>query len=538
MTETKVIIFNIFLSSVFILVFGVSDIIVTNHPKCTQMAKHYIKQHTKITPTELSIIISVCESIVNPQDSGLGGGFQAVIYNGRCSKSMYVNSRERAPAAYSHEEQKEFGLIGVPSMLKGYEFLYNLRVCGSGPVLAWRALFTSNIELARTGWTITNTTKRVIGRLLTIEHSLKIDSATNTMKNPKLAKTLEIIANEGPSSSLYKIDGHLHNEMMADLNAVNSFIQSSDLLTYEVDVSKPFNKTCLGYNLATTRIPGSGSTFIMGCMIVEAAFDRLKDLSYEKRFLFMYHTIRYMYSLKPYLRSRHFNLSTLLSNTEQMANDILNNLDQRWEQIPIQKFGNYKMTIDPPRHRRQTGTTNIIIKRGKYAITMTSTVNWSWGVKLFSDRLGIFYNNQLKDFGEVGEPNYPAPGKQPQSAISALIMSSKRNNPVFQIGSAGGSKIIGSIFNTFFNYFVNNMTLDEANRKPRCIPTYTGHAEKIYCEMEIEESIRRAFKNLNKEIKYEKEGGYAAVTASSTLRNGPEGAFDFRRGGEVYIDKY
>lgn len=537
MSKKNVIFLNLLFSSVIKLVSGVSEIVVTNHPKCTQMAKDYITKHD-VTPPELAIIISVCESIVNPQDAGLGGGFQAVIYNGQCRKSLYLNSREVAPAAYDPAVERQYGKIGVPSMLKGYEYLYNMTLCGVTPALAWKELFTQNIQLAKTGWTITNTTKRVMTRLSTMSHSLEINSQTNIMKNPKLSKTLEIIANEGPSSSLYKVNGFLHNQMMADMHAANSFIQSSDLLKYDVKHSTPFPKPCLGYNIATTRIPGSGSTFIMGCKIVEAAYDRLINLSYEKRFLFMYHTIRYMYSLKPYLRSKHFNLSELLDNTGQIANDILNSLDRSWDLTTIRTFGNYKMVIDPPRHRRQTGTTNIIIKRAKYAISMTSTINWSWGSKLYSDRLGIFYNNQLNDFGAVGEPNGPMPEKQPQSAISALILYSNRSNPVFQIGSAGGSKIIGSIFNTFFNYFVNNMTLLEANSKPRCIPKYSGHTEKIYCESEVQESVKKAFHNFNMQIKFEKEGGYAAVTACSTLRNRPEGAYDIRRGGEVYINTY
>uniref|UniRef100_A0A336LEV1 CSON008058 protein n=1 Tax=Culicoides sonorensis TaxID=179676 RepID=A0A336LEV1_CULSO len=483
------------------LVFG-SDIVVSNIEKCAEMAKYYIETHN-VTTAELAIIVSTCEGVKGPCGSGLGGGFQATIYNGNCNKTLYLNARERAPTQYDPNDTRAVAYIGVPSTLKGYEYLYKMNMCGTHPVLPWKDLFTKNIKFAE-----------------------ELSEAT-------LAQTLRRIADEGPVSSLYKKDGYLHKKMVADLTEVNSHVKSSDILGYTVKTLKPFRHTCLSYKVATTRIPGSGSTFILGCKIVTAALPKLYNLSPEKRFLFMYHTLRYMYSLKPYLRSKHVDIGEIFDNSELIAKSILRKIDKPWTKKTITQFGNYTMRINPPRHRRKVGTANMVMKRGKYAISLTATINYGCGSGLKSPRLGFYYNNQLRDFDDSETPNRPAGQKNPQSAISATVLYSKRNNPVFQIGSAGGSYIIGSIFNTFYNYFVNNMTLVNANKAGRCLPLYNGHDETLRCESTVSENIKSIFKGFGFSESFNSKSGQ--VTACSTARKKPEAAFDHRRGGGIYI---
>lgn len=421
-------------------------------------------------------------------------------------------------------------------MLKGYQTLYEMDLCGVKPSLAWKDLFTENIKLAENGWDVLPNTKKLLTKLRSVDHTLEIFDDDNQMKNPTLSKTLKRIADEGPSSSMYKNNGYLFEKVISDLEGADSFITFNDLLSYTTDTKDTFEYSCLDYTIATTRIPGSGTTLILGCKIVDAAFHQLKYMSYEKKFLFMYHSLRYMYSLKPYLRSKHFNLRDLLDNSGIMARNILQAIERNelWDHTPISHFGNYQINDPRVRHKREFGTTNIVLRRGKSAITMTSTVNWYFGSKLYSKSLGIFYNNQLKDFDDVATPNGPKPGKTPQSSTSSTIMYSKDKNPVFQIGAAGGSKMIGAIFNTFFNYFVNNMTLEEANKETRCTPQYSENREKVLCERDIPEAIKNMFVQLSVPFEISKDD-IGGVTASSTVRTNLEAVFDVRRGGLTYI---
>lgn len=512
-----------------------TDIIVSNHPVCTEMGIKYIKEYD-VTVSELAIIVSVCEGIVNPQYSGLGGGFMAVVYDGSCKdKPISLNSREKAPAAYDSDSRRKYGEIGVPSMLKGYETLYEMKLCGKKPKLEWIDLFTENIKLAKHGWVISLNTKKLLPRIKNVDHTLNISLNEDWMNNPTLSKTLERIANEGPLSSLYQENGYLFNQVLNDLQTANSFISSNDLLQYTADTSETFEHRCLNYTIATSRIPGSGSTLILGCKIINEALSDLNGFSDEQKFLFMYHTLRHMYSVKPYLRSKFFNLTTFLENSDIIAREIVELVKRKlkWDLEPFRKFGNYIINDDRVRFKREFGTTNIVLRRGKSAITMTSTVNWYFGSRLCSKDLGIFYNNQLKDFDYKNTPNGPKGGKTPQSSTTATILYSEKGNPVFQIGAAGGSKMIGVVFNTFFNYFIRKMDLKSANEMGRCTPQYLNQQETILCEKNVEEKVKKMFKDIGMNVTYTDEllGG---VTASSTVHNKPEAVFDIRRGGSSF----
>uniref|UniRef100_A0A336N384 CSON010230 protein n=1 Tax=Culicoides sonorensis TaxID=179676 RepID=A0A336N384_CULSO len=529
------------LTALFILALGATDIIVTNHPRCTEMAKNYILNHN-VTPPELAIIISVCEGIVNPQYSGFGGGFLATIFNGYCANynidpTRVVNAREKAPSNFV-PNAGEFSEIGVPGTLKGFSMLYDMsqrmRACGVDPKLEWKDLFTENIKLAETGWNETPHYKKNWHELGNAPHPF-ISIAQGKIKNEKLANTLRDIANEGPYSSLYRPNGFFHRTVMNELRSVNSQISSNDILAYDVPARYADKNLCFNYTIIGSDLPGSGASFVLGCKIVEAAYGTLQTLTREERTLFMYHVLRYMYSLKPHLKSANVQnvLQRIYGDASKIANYILNSFDKPWSTEPIKKFGSF-VIHENVRHKREHGTTNIVIRRGKFAVTMTSTINYAWGSKL-SSSLGFFYNNQLKDFDDVGSPNEPRPNSTPQSSTSAMILYSKKLNPVLQIGAAGGSKMIGSIFNTFFNYIVNNMTLVNANNAPRCMPFYRNKVESVYCEKEISRALKNKFKDIGKKIVYATER-FGGVTASSTFRKKPEAAFDERRDGSVYIN--
>uniref|UniRef100_A0A336MV43 CSON008057 protein n=1 Tax=Culicoides sonorensis TaxID=179676 RepID=A0A336MV43_CULSO len=534
--------FFILIFQILVDVQAVSDIIVTNAKVCTDMGKHYIERFDA-NPLELAIIISTCEGIVNPQYSGFGGGFLATIFNGYCATynnsdpALVVNARERAPSNF-FPNAGEFSEIGVPGTLKGFAMLYLMsqwmRVCGVQPKLEWKDLFTENIKLAETGWNETPHFKKNWHELGNAPHPF-ISIAEGKIINQALANFLEHIAIEGPYSCFYRPNGFFHSIVMSELLSVNSQISSNDILAYDVPARYADKNLCFNYTIIGSDLPGSGATFVLGCKIVEAAYGTLKTLTREERTLFMYHVLRYMYSLKPHLKSPNVQnkLQQIYGDATNIANHILNSFESAWNPKRIKKFGSF-VIHENVRHKREHGTTNIVIRRGKFGITMTSTINNAWGSKLASS-LGFFYNNQLKDFDDVGSPNEPRPNSTPQSSTSAMILYSKKMNPVLQIGAAGGDEIIGAIFNTFFNYIVNNMTLVNANKAPRCMPRYRNNVESVYCEKEINRALKKKFKDFGKKIVYATER-FGGVTASSTFRNKAEAAFDERRDGSVYIN--
>lgn len=167
------------------------------------------------------------------------------------------------------------------------------------------------------------------------------------------------------------------------------------------------------------------------------------------------------------------------------------------------------------------------------SLLFKNKVNSYYGSKYFSRRLGFPYNDQLNDFDGFGTPNRPGAQRMPQSATSAVIFYSSKNNPVFQIGAAGGSKMIGAIFNTFFNFFVNGMGLKKANKAPRCTPTYRGLDEHAVCETNVSEAVKEKLRSLGVSLTISQQG-FGGVTTASTIKK-QEADYDVRRGGEAFI---
>ena len=48
---------------------------------------------------DAAIAILICEGVVNPQGTGVGGGFTMTIYDKSSGKAHTINAREYAPAA-------------------------------------------------------------------------------------------------------------------------------------------------------------------------------------------------------------------------------------------------------------------------------------------------------------------------------------------------------------------------------------------------------------------------------------------------------
>lgn len=230
------------------------------------------------------------------------------------------------------------------------------------------------------------------------------------------------------------------------------------------------------------------------------------------------------------------------------------------------------------------GTTNVIVKKGKRAIVATSSINHSYGSGIASSRLGIFYNNVLRDFtpntwyqriwlrnGTKKFRRFPNRIRThfvPSSSMGCtLLINPATNNPVFGIGAAGGFKITGAIFNTLWNYFVHGLSLNNSIKRLRLITkmNYKSNTSELWYELPphinaslIASKNNRPFKELNLNfsnsdlphsieffyryrtelnVMFIKEAGYSAVTAFTTLRGVAMGSYDHRRGGEAYIYK-
>lgn len=82
---------------------------------------------------------------------------------------------------------------------------------------------------------------------------------------------------------------------------------------------------------------------------------------------------------------------------------------------------------------RDHGTSHLcVVDADRNAVSLTSTVNWSFGAKVLSPSTGIVLNNEMDDFCTPTEvtpdhlppapANFIEPGKRPLSSMTPIIV--------------------------------------------------------------------------------------------------------------------
>ena len=123
--------------------------------------------------------------------------------------------------------------------------------------------------------------------------------------------------------------------------------------------------------------------------------------------------------------------------------------------------------------RDRNNTTHIsVIDENKNAVSLTTTLEDSYGVGMGSEELGFIFNNEMGDFNPVANltnengligtlPNLIEPEKRMLSSMTPTIIA-KNNLPYIIIGSPGGRTIINTVFQTISNIIDYKMSLKEA----------------------------------------------------------------------------
>ncbi|XP_044740560.1 glutathione hydrolase 1 proenzyme-like [Chrysoperla carnea] len=524
------------------------NVVVTNNPDCTDIANQLIAKGGNAR--EVFIAVSLCEGMVHPQDAGLGGGFQAVYYRktkkGR-RKALYINAREKSPsnATFADYQIKDGNSIGIPSVLKGYETLYNIDK--EKNKLKWSEIIAPVIKLCEKGFQMSNTARSMFNYFNPFRHydqQIQIDMQTNVLKNPLFCKLLRQISADGPSSSMYKKNGKLHKLVLKDLRETSSFLTSKDIRNYKVKVKKPATGKFGKYTVYTTRVPGSGYAVLFALKMMDRVKSLMKkDATEAEKIVYLLKILKYTYAFQPHVRElKNATIHKIINKGGRiLGSGIVKNGMEIRPTIPS-KFGDVKLArmVSP----ESFGTTNVVVKVGHSAVSATSTINWTFGSGVLSKTMGFFYNNQMNDFvnpnwRRKGKPirNAPGPNRIPSSSISATVMVDTDGLPVFQIGAAGGSKILSAIVNTLYNYFVLNKSLEASLQACRFSPKFDYAKNHVLYGYECIDDENVANQLREKGIDFQKvvESGYSAATALSQIRSKSEGVYDKRRGGKALL---
>ncbi|XP_059051500.1 glutathione hydrolase 1 proenzyme-like [Achroia grisella] len=439
---------------------------------------------------------------------GLGGGFLMTIYNATTGQVSVLNARERAPLkAHKNMFENASSTVGglavaVPGELRGYGELH--RRYGRLP---WADLVRPTADLCRHGHRITEYMGRVLGThsdRIKAEPSMReayVNPETgevwqqgDIVRHPTLARTLDIIAKEGPEAIH---NGSLTALLVQDIQGHGGIITEEDLRNYKVVWQEPIEVPVTDqHTLYSVPLPGTGSVLAFMLNMLRGWVEEGTEAPPDSNLYWhrVVETFKYAYGKRTGLgdptRYDKSNLTYSITELER-------NLSTPSWAAAYRDLVDDDQTVNDWRHyggdfegANDHGTAQIVVVAPDgSAVSVTSTVNYIWGCQRRSSKLGIILNNEMDDFAipnrksTYGLPPSPAnmlePGLQPLSSMVPSIVL--RNGTVeLLLGAAGGTKITTQVALAVRKAIIEGNDIPDTVQRPRL------HHQLIPMEVEHE----------------------------------------------------
>jgi gamma-glutamyltranspeptidase/glutathione hydrolase len=296
-----------------------------------------------------------------------------------------------------------------------------------------------------------------------------------------LAHTLELISRQGT-------DGFYRGPIAAALSrasaAQGGILSEADLAGYTIAETTPLKCSYRGYVFVSVPPPSSGGTTMCEILNILEGYD-MKALGFHSAasIRVMAEAMRYAYQD----RNTYLGDPAFVSNPldRLLSKDYAATIRTRIESstTPPESSG------PPSREKAQTTHYSVVDEDGN-AVSVTYTLNGSFGALVMAPGTGFLLNDEMDDFtikpgvpnlfGLIqGDANAIAPGKRPLSSMSPAIVTHD-GKPVLVLGSPGGSRIITITLETALNIIDHGMAPQAAVDAPRI--HYQGLPDKIFVE--------------------------------------------------------
>jgi gamma-glutamyltranspeptidase/glutathione hydrolase len=285
-------------------------------------------------------------------------------------------------------------------------------------------------------------------------------------KQPELAMTLSEIRDHG-KDGFYK--GKVAKEIARFMKENGGIITEKDLLRYTAIERKPVKGTFNGYDIYSMPPPSSGGVALIEMMnLMELADLEAIEFNSTAYVHLVAEVMRRAFADRAeHLGDPDFNLNMPLDKltSKAFAKTRFNNIDMT--QASISDSTAFGQLYDG----KNTTHFSVMDKHG-YAVSLTYTLEHSYGSGIGSKKLGFIFNNEMGDFnpkpgtttntGQIGtEPNLIQPEKRMLSSMTPTIVA-KEGAPYLIIGSPGGRTIINTVFQTVLNVLAYDMPVDKA----------------------------------------------------------------------------
>ena len=466
--------------------------VVTSHYLASEVGAQVLRGGGNAADAAVATAFAL--AVVLPSAGNIGGG-GFLLHHDAAGQVTSFDFRECAPfAATEHMFLDEHGAVrdmsnhrgplavGVPGTVAGL-WLAHQRL-GSLP---WSDLVQPAIDLAEDGFPSTGAMQAWLKKLSKQDDPLYAATRETFLKDgrepyepgesfrqPDLARTLTRIRDEG-RDGFYR--GETARLIAGFMHEMGGLITQEDLLQYEPVERSPIHGTYRGYDVYAMGPPSSGGIALVEMLnILEG--DDLAGMGHN--------SVPYLHLLTEamrrafadrarYLGDPDFNpgqpVTRLISKVH--AADLRATIDMSSASVSDStRFGAAHLA----HQSEETTHLSIVDARGN-AVSLTYTLEQSYGSNITVPGAGFLLNNEMGDFnaipgctdtrGRIGTPpNLVEPGKRMLSSMTPTIVA-RDGVPVLVLGSPGGRTIINTVLQVVLNVVDHGMEIRQAVDAPR-----------------------------------------------------------------------
>lgn len=446
---------------------------------------------------DAAIAAQLVLSLVEPQSSGLGGGTFMLHWHNEKQKLTTFDGRETAPQNATSElflDKNGKPLrwsdavvggksVGVPGLLAALNKAHE-----QFGVLPWKVLFQPAIELAETGFIVSQRLEKLLGMnfnpgihlLPEIKNYFSPNGITikagDTLKNPKLAKALHSIAEDGVEV-FYQ--GWIAKKIVEKVqkSAISPGLLSlDDMKSYQAierdSVCGPYHQ----YKICGMAPPSSGGISVIQILAQLQSFELAQ---YPPNSLHAIHLLTQSSRLAFADRNKYIADSDFVSVPVKglLAEDylakraaLINEKRDMGQAAAGSPHNSLVLANDNAIERPSTTHLVVVDKQGN-AISMTSSIENGFGSALMVQ--GFILNNQLTDFSLAPKrdgkwvANRVEPLKRPRSSMAPMMVFNEDNSLRLILGAPGGSRIINYVAQTIIGVLDWQLNVQQAINLPK-----------------------------------------------------------------------
>ncbi|MGV3704215.1 MAG: gamma-glutamyltransferase [Arcticibacter sp.] len=480
-----------------------NGMVVTAHPAASEVGINILKKGGNAA--DAAVAVQFALAVVYPNAGNIGGG-GFMVYRTGSGEIATLDFREKAPAAaqrnmYLDEkgdpitDKSVYGHLaaGVPGTVDGMVEAH--RKFGK---LSWKEVLEPAVRLAQKGFALTEMQaselnsrrekfKQFNPRGTALVSQQKYWKPGDLLVQKELALTMKRIRDKG-RDGFYA--GETAEHIVREMKAGKGIISTEDLKNYHSVWRKPIVGQYKDYKIITMPPPSSGGIALLQLLqSVEpyplARWGHQADSTVQ----LIVEAERRVYAD----RAAHLGDPDFYRVPQSAL------LNREYQKSRMRSFNWAKATPSAEISEGKTAgyesseTTHFsIADKDGNAVSVTTTLNGSYGSLVLVKGAGFLLNNEMDDFsvkpgspnmyGLVGgEANAIAPGKRMLSSMTPTIVE-KEGKLFMVVGTPGGSTIITSVFQTILNVLEFGQSMQEA------VDSKRFHHQWLPDEIAVEES--------------------------------------------------